>query len=512
MRQYLFFLISIISIFISCRKDFETELSNGQLLFSKNTVYLDTVFSGVSSSTYSLKVYNKSHKDIRIPTVSLAKGTLSKYRLMIDGTTGMNNQGKIFNDVEILANDSLYIFIEETADIKDADVTDYLYTDQILFDTGLNQQKVDLVTLIQDAVFLYPEKKEKLTLDNLVPDNTVYGFELSEKDPINGNELHFTNKKPYVIYGYAGVPADKTLIIDPGARIYCHNQSGIFVKKSGSIKINGEESSDPKKLEKEVVFESDRLEPKYADIPGQWGGIYLADGSTKNEFNHLTIKNSSFGIFVDKNDGSTTNIFNTQIYNSSDFGLAARKGKIYGENIVINKCGQASLACTLGGEYRFKSCTFANYWNNSNRQTPCVYIDNTYKQKDVLLISDLSLASFVNCIIYGNNNIELGLKKNNLAAFNLDFSYCLIKFNDTNNQYNTSLYDFIKNTSNNNIVNTRQNNFDPKFKDPFKNDLRILKNSVAIAKGNDSFLIPKDIEGKNRTLPSDLGAYQHLNE
>ncbi|WP_335597936.1 hypothetical protein [Flavobacterium columnare] len=92
MRQYLFFLISIISIFISCRKDFETELSNGQLLFSKNTVYLDTVFSGVSSSTYSLKVYNKSHKDIRIPTVSLAKGTLSKYRLMIDGTTGMNNR------------------------------------------------------------------------------------------------------------------------------------------------------------------------------------------------------------------------------------------------------------------------------------------------------------------------------------------------------------------------------------------------------------------------------------
>ncbi|WP_335597934.1 hypothetical protein [Flavobacterium columnare] len=89
-----------------------------------------------------------------------------------------------------------------------------------MFDTGLNQQKVDLVTLIQDAVFLYPEKKEKLTLDNLVPDNTVYGFELSEKDPINGNELHFTNKKPYVIYGYAGVPADKTLIIDPGARIY----------------------------------------------------------------------------------------------------------------------------------------------------------------------------------------------------------------------------------------------------------------------------------------------------
>ncbi|OWP79425.1 hypothetical protein BWK62_02440 [Flavobacterium oreochromis] len=512
MRQYFFFLIGMISIFISCRKDFETDPSNGQLFFSKNTIYLDTVFSGISSSTYSLKVYNRSNKDIHIPTISLAKGTLSKYRLMIDGTTGINNQGKNFNNIELLANDSLYIFIEETADIKDANTTDYLYTDQILFDTGTNQQKVDLVTLIQDAVFLYPEKKEQLILDNLIPNNTIYGFELNDKDPINGNELHFTNKKPYVIYGYAGVPANKTLIIDPGARIYCHNQSGIFVKKSGSIKINGEVSTDQKKLEKEVVFEGDRLEPQYAEIPGQWGGIYLAEGSSNNEFHNLTIKNSSFGIFVDRNDGSTTNIFNTQIYNSSDYGLVARKGKIYGENIAINKCGQASLACILGGEYRFKSCTFANYWNNSHRQIPCVYIDNSYKQKDTLFVYDLILASFVNCIIYGNYNLEIGLKKNDSAAFNVEFNYCLIKFNDTNNQYNIPLYDFIKNASNNNIVDTRLNNFDPKFKDPSKNNLNILKNSPAIAKGNNAFLIPKDLSGINRTSPPDLGAYQHLNE
>ncbi|OWP86471.1 hypothetical protein BWK60_08665 [Flavobacterium covae] len=509
-----FFLIKyhIYKNIISCRKDFETKPSNGQLSFSKNTVYLDTVFSGISSSTYSLKVYNKSNEDLHIPTISLEKGSLSKYRLMIDGTTGTNNQGKTFHNIEILANDSLYIFIEETANIKDVNSTDYLYTDKILFDTGINQQKVDLVTLIQDAIFLYPEKKEKLTLNDLVPNNTVYGFELNENDPINGNELHFTNTKPYVIYGYAGVPANKTLIIDPGTRIYCHNQSGIFVKKSGSIKIEGTISTDQKKLEKEVIIEGDRLESKYAEIPGQWGGIYLAEGSINNNFNHLTIKNSSFGIFIDRNEESITNIFNTQIYNSSDFGLAARKSKINGENIVINKCGQASLACTLGGEYRFKSCTFANYWNNSNRQIPCVYIDNTYKQKEVLFTSDLILASFINCIIYGNNNIELGLKKNDSAAFNIDFNHCLIKFNDPNNLYNNSLYNLIKNPSNNNIIDTRQNNFDPKFKDPIKNNLRILKNSPVIAKGNNSFLIPKDIDGKNRTSPPDLGAYQHLIE
>ena len=35
--------------------------------------------------------------------------------------------------------------------------TDFLYTDQILFGTGPNQ-KVELVTLIQDAYFIYPKR------------------------------------------------------------------------------------------------------------------------------------------------------------------------------------------------------------------------------------------------------------------------------------------------------------------------------------------------------------------
>ncbi|WP_309597813.1 hypothetical protein [Flavobacterium oreochromis] len=33
-----------------------------------------------------------------------------------------------------------------------------------------------------------------------------------------------------------------------------------------------------------------------------------------------------------------------------------------------------------------------------------------------------------------------------------------------------------------------------------------------MAKGNNAFLIPKDLSGINRTSPPDLGAYQHLNE
>jgi hypothetical protein len=97
----------------SCRKDFDTVPSSGNLEFSKKEVYLDTVFTGISSSTYNLKVYNRSNKDITIPVIKLGKND-SKYRIMVDGRSG---DGKKFENVELLANDSLFIFIETTVKI-----------------------------------------------------------------------------------------------------------------------------------------------------------------------------------------------------------------------------------------------------------------------------------------------------------------------------------------------------------------------------------------------------------
>ena len=105
---YILFIGLIISL-SSCRKDFDTVPSSGNLEFSKKEVYLDTVFTGISSSTYNLKVYNRSNSDITIPTIQLGKGLNSKYRIMVDGMSG---NGKIFNNVELLAKDSLFIYDE----------------------------------------------------------------------------------------------------------------------------------------------------------------------------------------------------------------------------------------------------------------------------------------------------------------------------------------------------------------------------------------------------------------
>lgn len=499
MRSFsLLFIIAILIAISSCRSDFSTVPSSGKLTFSRDTVFLDTVFSTISSSTYLLKVYNHSKNDINIPTIKLGKGLNSKYRMTVDGMQGENN--KIFNNVTLLAKDSLYVFIETTPTIADANSDNFLYTDDIEFDSGSNLQKVALLTLVKDAVFLYPKrlpdgKTETVTFDN----NEFSGFYLDENDAANGNELHFTNKKPYVIYGYATVPEGKTVIFDAGTRVYFHANSGLIVPQSATLKCNGSISTTTKQ-ENEIIFEGDRQESIYTNVPGQWTTIWLRDGSTSHAINHLTIKNATIGLRIDNQDNTTVSIKNSQIYNSSNYGILAQNAKIQGENIVINTAGKATLACTYGGNYLFTHCTFNNNWSSSTQLALAI---NNYKLGTNPEAMNLSQATFNNCIIYGGNTNEFNLDKNDAATFNYQFNNCLLKM-DSNNS--NPLYNFNNNTNYNNII-LNQN---PRFFAVDKNKLNINNTSAAFAKGNPAYLIPLDIIGNTRTSPPDLGAYQSM--
>lgn len=494
------FIIVILLLASACRSDFETVASSGQLTFSKDTIYLDTVFTNIGSSTYRLKVYNTSKKDINIPTVKLGKGLDSKYRMTVDGMQG--NEGKLFSNVEILAKDSLYIFIETTASSTDANPSDFLYTDNIEFDAGANLQTIPLVTLIQDAVFLYPKRFADGTTETLplADSQEISGFYLDENDPINGNELHFTNKKPYVIYGYAAVPNDKTAIFDAGSRVFFHTDSGLIVGKNASLQINGS-ASNSTTLENEVVFEGDRLEPEYAAVPGQWGAIWLTDGSTNHSINHLTVKNATIGLLIQNNDGTTVEIKNSQFYNSSSYGILAQTAIIVAENIVINAAGTSALSCSYGGNYTFNHSTFNNNWNSSSQLTVAI---SNYISGAIPEANDLTKATFTNCIIYGNNTNQLQLAQKSTAAFNYQFSNCLIKYTENST---TAEYQFKTDATHYNNIILNQN---PKFFNTSQNKLNIDENSAAFAKGSSAYLIPLDILGNTRTSPPDLGAYQSM--
>ncbi|MDD7888250.1 hypothetical protein [Flavivirga sp. 57AJ16] len=515
MKHYLYFILTIgfLMLWSSCRKDFDFSPSTGSLEFSRDTVYLDTVFTNIGSSTYNLKVYNRSNDDIFIPSLKLALGESSNYRLNVDGMAG-----KVFENVQILAKDSLFIFIESTIDINNFPNPDgnFLYTDQIEFDAGSNLQKIELVTLVQDAVFIYPNRDnttkvvETLTLDiaGELIETELQGRELLP------TELTFTNDKPYVIYGFATVPNGETLTIDAGARIHFHNNSGIIVSNNASLQVHGALSNDQDLLENEVIFEGDRLEPNFANTPGQWGTIWLLDGSIDNSINYATIKNASVGILCDGNPNAISDkltITNSQIYNSSNYGILGRNTSITGENIVINNTGLSSFAGTLGGKYHFTHSTIANYWNNGFRQFPAVLLNNFVLDEDNnATIADLTQANFNNCIIYGNDNPEILLDEieDDAVVFNFKFTNCLIRFEDNNNRFTGPNYDL----SDTNHYEGNIFNEDPNFKDTSLNQLIIGDESAAINKGLPTFAtqVPFDILNVNRTGSPDLGAYQHI--
>jgi hypothetical protein len=490
----LLFLIGILVTVCACRSDFETVASKGDLVFSQDTVYLDTVFSTIGSSTFQLKVYNKSNEDISIPSIQLGKGLNSKYRMTVDGMSG--NQGKLFENVTLLAKDSLYIFIETTVNAADANTNDFLYTDQIEFDSGVNLQKVALVTLVKDAIFLFPKRLPNGSKETIpVGNKNVEGFYLED------SQLHFTNQKSYVIYGFAGIPTGKTAVFDAGARVYFHANSGLIVGNNASLQINGSQSAT-NQLENEVIFQGDRLQSDYANVTGQWETIWLNEGATNNSINHLTIKNASIGLLIQNNNGTNVNIKNTQIYNSAHYGILAQNGRIVGENLVVNNAGEAALACEYGGNYNFTHCTFNNNWSSANQVA--VSLSN-YKLGAVPETNALSKATFNNCIIYGSYSNELELNKKTTAAFEYQFNNCLIKF-DSKSAVANPLYQFTTDATRYNGIILNQ---DPKFQSSIKNKLNIDGTSPAVAKGNLNYLIPLDILGTTRTLPSDLGAYQN---
>ncbi len=507
MRKLIFlFFIGVFISLSSCRQDFVFEPSTGDLKFSRDTIYLDTVFANIGSSTYTLKVYNKSSKDIKIPTIQLGKGQASKYRMTVDGMTGENN--RVFHDVEVLAKDSMYIFIETTAGISDANPTDFLYTDQIQFDSGANFQKVELVTLIQDAYFIFPNKTngviEQIPI-GFNEDGTVLetnGRNLSNNHPDNGDEYLFKTDKPYVVYGYASVPNGETLTIPGGARVHFHADSGLVIQQGGSLNITGSTSSTTA-LENEVIFEGDRLEPGFSDVPGQWGTVYLRQGSA-SQITNLTLKNAIVGLLVENNAG-LMNITDTQIYDCSNYGILTYNGTINGKKVVINNCGQFCLAAALGGDYNFTNCTFNNNWSSSKQLA--VYVSDYLKDATPEILP-LVQANFTNCIIYGSNSNEIILEKRGPESdFNKLFQNCLVKINVTPGSAsvaNPFLYDAIRLEQNGNKINKT-----PNFFDVNKNNLIIGEDSFAKGMGIDAG-IPFDILGNPRVSPYDVGAYNFI--
>jgi len=524
--RFPFLILSIVCLYFvaSCRNDFEFEPSTQALTFSKSVVYLDTVFTNIGSSTYTLKVYNPSDKNILLKSVKLAKGLNSKFRMTVDGMAGNN---RLFENVEMLAKDSMYIFIEVTSDVADANPTDFLYDDKIEFHHfgGLETQTVNVVTLIQDAIFIRPNRTWDNTtsqyiyeLLNLSDSPTeIRGYELTD------SELNWTSAKPYVVYDWVKIPNNKTLNIGAGTRVHFHKNSGMIIDKLATLNINGALSTYD--AEGQIVqnnyvnFLGDRLEHTYYNIPGQWGGI-LNFSNQNNLINYLKIKNATIGLYMrplDLNDSykTKTTITNSEIYNCTQYGIFALRGELTAQNLVIDDCGLYSFAGIIGGKYNFTHCTLHNRWNSPNQLS--VYLSNGLTTNTTLYLSDLEEANFNNSIIYGNNRVQFFAKDESVATgsalLNFKFNNCLIKFDASSNQTLASNPLFYFTTDAARYINCSIANnssiFKPKFKLTRYHPFDLLE-AYSIPNDN-SFSTAPDILGRPRTGQINVGAYQFSN-
>ncbi|HEY0262832.1 MAG TPA: hypothetical protein VGB95_07380, partial [Chitinophagales bacterium] len=128
MKKSLFFAIFSAFLLIAltqCKK--EPTINGTGIAFSNDTLTFDTVFTTLGSTTQYFKVYNRTSKDITISNVKLLGAQGSQFRINVDGTSGSN-----FNDVLVLAHDSIYVFVEVTVNPND-NSSPFVINDQVQF-------------------------------------------------------------------------------------------------------------------------------------------------------------------------------------------------------------------------------------------------------------------------------------------------------------------------------------------------------------------------------------------
>jgi hypothetical protein len=493
-KTLLIFALACASFFVSCRKDKLITSPGAKLDFAQDSVLFDTVFTKIGSTTKLFTVRNKNKGTVNISSLRLARGSASFYRLNVDGLSG-----KSFTDIEIPANDSIYIFVEVTIDPSfDPSISPFIYRDSIVFETNGNLQDVDLISFGQNAYYHMPTSK-------ILFSNTQALYYSLDTNVYGAATVTWKNDKPHLIYGYLVVDSAHSLIIPAGTKIYVHNSGGLWVYKYGNIQVNGV-------LNSPVTFQGDRLEPEYKDVPGQWDRIWINEGSNNNVINYAVIKNAFIGVHagysvldgyggsvIDVNAKKRLWLTNTIIQNCSFAGILAHYYNINGGNDIISNCGKYLGVFQYGGSYQFYHCTFANYWNQSNnsgtpqsRTTPSFYFNNYVDGLDLALDS----AWFGNCIMVGSLAEEFQFDTTATPGFvgKLKFDYCMLR-----TQLNTSSPSHFQG-----LVN-----YAPAFVNAAAYDFHLGPNSSAENTGSGTYgsQWPIDLDGQVRLAPYDMGAY-----
>lgn len=469
MRTFCFiFLVAVFSLVsVSCMNDESfTTSPNKMLVYSADTVSIDTVFSNIPSSTRSFWVYNRSGEGIKLANAKLAGGNQNGFRANIDGVYLGKTAGYQVNDLEVRSGDSLRVYVEFTAPTTNQDKPQ-LCQDELVFklESGV-EQKVHLKAWTWNA----------LKMNNLV---------VSE-------DTQLASSTPIIIYGKVTISRGATLRIAGGTSLYFHDGAGIDVK--GTLVCEGNKDS-------EVLMRGDRLDRVFDYLPydrvsGQWGGLRFYSESTNNRLQYVELHGAHIGVQCDENSELT--ISNSTIHNCKGYGVTAQSAhlKIYDSQLSnsLNDCLFAN-----GGRVEVQGCTIAQFYPFDSARGYALNISNSSGALELFTCDNSLITGYAKDVIGGSNN--------KASTFNYQFSSCLLRTveptSENVNRFLNVQYENVDDT-----IAAGKKNFMKVDERNLVYDFRLSSASLANDKGDKSKSSYTDRTGIPRLEHPDIGAYE----
>lgn len=459
--------ISLLLFLFSCKKDSFITSPDARVTITADTLRYDTVFVTAGSIYRTFKIINENDQKLRISSLKLFGGVASVYKMNVNGIPGT-----LFNNLELNANDSIYVFTQ----------------------VNVNPNAANLPFILRDSIeIVYNGEKKQVQLEAWGQNAHFFRDKV-----ISANET-WNNDLPYVILGSLFINTNQTLTINKGCRIYVHADAPIIV--DGTLQVNGLKDTIDR-----VYFRGDRLDDPYKDYPASWPGIFFRSPSKDNILNYAILKNAYQAIALQNlapNNPVPKLILNECVIdNSYDAGIIAFNSSIRARNCLISNCGK-NLYLVQGGNYQFTHCTVATYSSN--------FIDH---KDPVLTLSDFANnssntldATFRNCIFWGENkkgdSSEVVIQKRGSNTFNVIFAHSLWKVFGTPANINAPVAMITNQSPRFDSINTSKNYYDFRLK-------ALPVPSPAINNGAVIAGISTDLDGKPRHLGSapDIGCFE----
>ncbi|MDE6551597.1 MAG: hypothetical protein K2K98_01345 [Muribaculaceae bacterium] len=463
MRILFFFFISLIvsALWQGCISDDFTDSPSDLLTFSTDTLRFDTVFTDLGTPTARLKVFNKASKAVNISSIRMRSD---------DGIFSMNvdgQSGKVFENVEIRANDSIFVFVECLIE-ENEDPRPFKVEGMLDFITNGVTQTVTLEAYGQNV-----RRLRGVTLDS---------------------DVTFTDEMPYVVFDTLRVAEGATLTLSPGTKLLFHDKGMLQV--DGRLLALGE----PGKM---VALRGDRLDDVLPDtgyeiLAGQWQGVRFGAGSFDNRMEYVEMQSTVEGVVVDScgvTDRNKLTLINSWLHNSQGNVLRSEHSKVDAYGCCFSDGGEA-VVWLRGGEHNFVQCTMANYYLFAISPESILTLSYLTREESSGITNPLMKADFSNCIIYG---ITSPITPGDLKDTNVYLRNVLLGVDGSDDEH------FISCLWGEN----------PEFetvRDEYIFNYRLKEDSPAISAGNPEYVTPEclfDMDGVDRLEWGNpaLGAY-----